>query len=75
MVDDACNTSNDLTVLVGQEVFGLAELEGSIFVLTQRVLLIGIQVRCVVGIASIQIVVKLNESIELPFVGDFANLY
>jgi hypothetical protein len=75
MVDDACNTSNDLTVLVGQEVFGLAELEGSIFVLTQRVLLIGIQVRRIVGIASIQVVVKLNESIELPFVCDFANLY
>jgi hypothetical protein len=75
MVDDACNASDDLTVLVSQEVFGLAELESSILVLTQRVLLVGVQVRRIVGIASIQVVVKLDESIELSLTGNFANLY
>ena len=70
VVDNASNTSHHLAILISQEVFGLAEFEGSILILAQRVLFITIKVGRIILIALVQVVVQLDESIQLSLVGD-----
>jgi hypothetical protein len=75
MVDNASNTSYDLTVAIGQEILRLAEFEGSILVLAQRMNIVAVQVGGIILVTPIQVVVELDESIKLFPVGDFSNLY
>ena len=75
MVDDAGNTTYHLTVAISHEIFGLAELKGSILVLTQRVTLVAIKVGSIKLVATIQVVVELDKGIQLALVGHFPNLY
>ena len=75
MIDDACYATHHPVVLIGQEIFGLAELKGGILVFAQCMLLVSIQVGGVVLIATIQVVMELNEGIEVLFAGNFPYLY
>ena len=75
MVDDACYSSYNLTVLIGQKVFSLTKLKGGILVLAEGVYFVGMQVGGIVGVASIQVVVELDKGIELLFICNLANLY
>ena len=75
MVNDTRNTTHNLSVFVGQKIFSLAELKGGISVFTQGMHLVSIQVWCIVGIATIQVIVELDKAFELFLGGNFPNFY
>ena len=51
MINDGGYTSSNLTILVSQEILGLAELEGGILVFTQGVQIVAEQIGRIVLIA------------------------
>ena len=75
MVDDACYTPHHPIVANGQKILGFAELEGSIAILAQRMQLVAVQVGGIVLVATIQVVVELDEGIKVLLGVDFPNFY
>ena len=72
-VDDAGDTAHEPPVLIGEKILGLAELEGSIFLLDiwrERLHLVAVQVGSIVGVAAIEVVVKLYEGLQRAPVAD-----
>jgi hypothetical protein len=73
MVDDASHATHHPIVLIRQEILRLTKFEGSITILPQGVQFVTVQVRRVKLIVLVQVVVKLDKSIQFLPVGDFPN--
>ena len=75
VVDDGCHASHHLALFVCQEVVGLAKLKGGVLVLVQGKHLVAIQIgHCVLTI-TIQVVIKLYESVQISFAGYLSYFY
>ena len=74
MVDDGCHTTHQLILgIVGHEIFCLAKFKGGILVLAERLHLIIEKIGNVIGIAGIQVVMQLDETLQVALA--FYSLY
>jgi hypothetical protein len=74
-IDDGSYSPNDLLVLVGQKILGLTTFERRVLIATEGSHLVAIQKRYCVLIATIQIVVELDELLEFLLGVYLSNLY
>ena len=74
-IDNACNTAYHFSVLIGQEILSLAELESSILVFAEGMKIVTEQVGCIILIALIQIIMKVDESRQTLLICYLPNLY
>ena len=75
MVDDGSHAAHHLSVLVGQEVFGLTEVEGGVLLSVQRRHVVAEKRRHIVRIAFIKVVMKLHEPFQVVFTLYFSYFY